>query len=152
MRCIFCNTEDTQVRNSRPSDDGMSIRRRRWCSNCNSRFTTFERVQIREFMVIKNNGDRKIFDPNKITSSINMATRKRNISSEKIDEIVNNIVKHLEGQGESEIPTKLIGELIMNELKKLDQVSYVRFASVYKQFREAQDFDNLIKELNINKD
>ena len=150
MRCPFCSAEDTQVKDSRSSEDGISIRRRRWCSICSSRFTTFEKVQFRELMVIKNSGERKIFDSDKIHYSINMAVRKRPVSEEKIEEIVNIIVRKLEGTGENDIPTNLIGELIMVELAKLDQVAYVRFASVYKQFREVEDFDKFIKELKID--
>ncbi|MFN7038047.1 MAG: transcriptional regulator NrdR [Alphaproteobacteria bacterium] len=151
MRCPFCTADDTQVKDSRPSEDGMAIRRRRFCIKCNSRFTTFERLQLRELVVIKNNNERKVFDRDKITRSINMAVRKRSISAEQVEDIVNGIVRKLEGSGESEIHSSLIGEYVMEELLKLDQVAYVRFASVYKQFRETKDFDNFIKELSLEK-
>lgn len=149
MRCPVCSADDTQVKDSRSSEDGISIRRRRWCGICSFRFTTFEKVQFRELMVIKNNGERKNFDSNKILSSIKMAARKRPVNEDKIEETVNIIVKKLEGIGEGDIQTNLIGELIMIELAKLDQVAYVRFASVYKKFREVEDFDKFIKELKI---
>jgi transcriptional repressor NrdR len=147
MRCPFCNDEDTQVKDSRPSEDGMSIRRRRYCVACNSRFTTFERVQLRELTVIKKLGEAKPFDRDKILRSINMAVRKRSVKPEQVELIVNNIVRNLEALGESEIPTSQIGEMIMKELAGLDQVAYVRFASVYKEFREADDFGKFIKQL-----
>jgi transcriptional repressor NrdR len=145
MRCPFCSDEDTQVKDSRPSEDGMSIRRRRYCPACNSRFTTFERVQLRELIVVKKNGERKPFDRDKVSRSISMAVRKRSISAEQVEMIISNIVRNLEALGESEIPTSLIGEMIMKELATLDQVAYVRFASVYKEFREAEDFGKFIK-------
>ena len=147
MRCPFCGDDDTQVKDSRPSEDGMAIRRRRYCPACNSRFTTFERVQLRELTVVKKNDDRRPFDRDKINRSINTAVRKRSISTDQVEAIVNNIVRNLEALGESEIPTSLIGEMIMKELAALDTVAYVRFASVYKDFREADDFGKFIKKL-----
>lgn len=150
MKCPFCGDEDTQVKDSRPSEDGMSIRRRRFCVACNSRFTTFERVQLRELIVIKKNDDRRPFDRDKITRSIHTAVRKRSISAEQVELIVNNIVRNLEALGDNEIPTSLIGEMIMKELAALDPVAYVRFASVYKDFREAEDFGKFIKQLPLH--
>lgn len=152
MRCPFCGAEDTQVKDSRPSDDGTSIRRRRHCMVCNARFTTFERIQLRELVVVKKNGERELFDRDKITRSINIAMRKRPIVGEKIELIVNNIVKKLEATGENEIPSVLIGEVVMQTLAEIDQVAYVRFASVYKEFREAKDFGNFVKQLGPVKD
>lgn len=147
MRCPFCGEEDTQVKDSRSSEDGISIRRRRFCHACNSRFTTFERVQLRDLQVIKKNGERKPFDRDKIARSINLAVRKRSISPEQVEQVVNNIVRDLEGLGESEVSTNLIGEMVMKALANLDQVAYVRFASVYKEFREAEDFGKFLKQL-----
>ena len=147
MRCPFCSEEDTQVKDSRPSDDGMSIRRRRHCLKCNSRFTTYERVQLRELMVVKKSGERKPFDRDKIFRSIELAVRKRSIKTEEVEIIVNKVVRELETSGDNEISSSVIGELIMNELAQLDQVAYVRFASVYKEFREARDFDDFIRKL-----
>ena len=147
MRCPFCGNRDTQVKDSRPSEDGMAIRRRRFCPACDSRFTTFERVQIRELTVIKNNGEKKAFDRDKITRSITIACRKRPISPEQIDQLVNNIVRKLESTGETEIETDLIGRLIMDGLRELDKVAYIRFASVYRNFSEAKDFEDFVDTL-----
>ncbi len=148
MRCPFCGDEDTQVKDSRSSEDGMAIRRRRNCPSCNSRFTTFERIQLKELFVIKKSGELEPFDREKITRSINSALRKRTISSEQVELRVTNIIRNLEASGENEIPTKNIGEIIMRELASLDQVAYVRFASVYKEFSKAEDFGNFIKQLS----
>ena len=148
MKCPFCGNADTQVKDSRPSEDGMAIRRRRYCPACNSRFTTFERVQLRELTVLKKNNVRRPFDRDKITRSISMATRKRPVTPDQVEQLVNNIVRKLESLGESEIPTPKIGEIVMEELKELDEVAYVRFASVYRNFREAKDFENFIDELD----
>jgi transcriptional repressor NrdR len=148
MKCPFCGHEDTQVKDSRPSDDSSSIRRRRFCPACDSRFTTFERVQLRELTVVKRNGDRKPFDRDKILRSITLALRKRHIDPEKIDQCVNLIVQRLESMGESEIPSTLIGEMVMDTLKDIDKVAYIRFASVYKNFREADEFKQLVGELS----
>ncbi len=144
MRCPFCGDEDTQVKDSRPSEDKSSVRRRRFCDKCDSRFTTIERIQIRDLLVIKKNGEKKTFDRDKITRAISTALRKRLISPEKIENIVNNLVSHLEGLNETEIPTNIIGEAIMQELSKIDQVAYVRFASVYKDFNTTTDFEEFI--------
>lgn len=147
MRCPFCANEDTQVKDSRPTEDGSSIRRRRFCPKCDSRFTTFERVHLRELVVIKKDGERKPFDRDKLTRSISLAVRKRNVTSEQVDIVVNNIVKELEGLGETEIPSGVVGEKVMGALRKLDPVAYVRFASVYKDFREAKDFEEFVETL-----
>jgi transcriptional repressor NrdR len=149
MKCPFCGTEDSQVKDSRSSEDGTTIRRRRFCSHCNSRFTTFERVQLRELTVIKKNGERRPFDREKIIRSIAMAVRKRSISEEQVEQIANDIVRDLETNGDNEISTSLIGEMIMKTLAKLDKVAYVRFASVYKDFREPEDFAKLIEQLKL---
>lgn len=144
MKCPFCGNEDTQVKDSRPTEDGQSIRRRRFCPECNSRFTTFERVQLRELTVVKKNGERKPFDRDKLVRSVTIAVRKRPVSMEKVEMIVNNIVRNLESIGESEISSDLIGEKVMDALRELDQVAYVRFASVYRDFRETKDFEEFI--------
>jgi len=147
MRCPFCGHEDTQVKDSRPTEDNSAIRRRRQCPNCGARFTTFERVQLRELTVLKGTGQREPFDRDKLMRSMTISLRKRPVDPERIDRIVNGIVRRLESSGESEIPTKLIGELVMDALRTLDQVAYVRFASVYRNFREARDFEEFIGQL-----
>ncbi|MCK5295518.1 MAG: transcriptional repressor NrdR [Alphaproteobacteria bacterium] len=148
MRCPFCGFEDTQVKDSRPTEDKSAIRRRRFCSSCNSRFTTFERIQLRELTVIKKNGQRTVFDRDKLAKSIQIAVRKRPVDNEKVERIINSIQRRLESSGDSEIQSVAIGELVMEALSSLDQVSYVRFASVYKDFREAGDFENFIEKLD----
>lgn len=147
MRCPFCAHEDTQVKDSRPSDDGTAIRRRRYCNACSARFTTFERTQLRELTVLKKTGERRPFNRDKLTRSIDIAVRKRPIMPDQVDMLVNNIVRQLEGSGENEITTTLIGQLVMDALAKLDQVAYVRFASVYRDFCEAKDFENFVGQL-----
>lgn len=147
MRCPYCNHNDTQVKSSRQSDDGLVIRRRRQCPQCGSRFNTFERVQFEELSVVKSNRQKKPFDPAKISSSIRIAARKRPISNEQIDEITHRITAKLERRGESDISTMLIGELVMEELKKIDDIAYIRFASVYRNFREAKEFEKLMEEV-----
>ena len=147
MRCPNCSNEDTQVKDSRPTEDNSAIRRRRVCEKCLSRFTTFERIQLRDMIVIKKNSQKEMFDRDKIFRSISLALRKRNVDQEKIERIVSGIVRRLENSGETEIKTNLIGELIMDTLSKLDQVAYVRFASVYKNFREARDFEDFLGSL-----
>jgi len=147
MRCPFCAHEDTQVKDSRPSDDAMAIRRRRHCPACNGRFTTFERTQLRELTVVKKNGGRRPFDRDKLTRSIGIAVRKRPISSDQVEFMVTEIVRQLEGLGEAEIETNYIGQLVMEALAKLDQVAYVRFASVYRDFCETKDFEKFIGQL-----
>jgi transcriptional repressor NrdR len=147
MKCPFCGHADTQVKDSRPSDDGLTIRRRRFCPECNSRFTTFERVQLRELTVLKKNGERRMFDRDKLARSLGIALRKRPVASEQIEQLVTRITQKLESLGESEIPTAMIGKIIMEELKGLDSIAYIRFASVYRDFREAKDFENIVEEL-----
>ena len=144
MRCPFCSNDDTQVKDSRSSDDGLAIRRRRQCPSCESRFTTFERVQLRELIVVKRDGERRPFDRDKILRSITLACRKRPVAAEKIEQVVNMVVYRLESSGEAEIPSTMIGETVMDALKELDPVAYVRFASVYRDFREARDFQDFI--------
>jgi len=147
MRCPFCGGDDTQVKDSRPTEDNATIRRRRFCPDCGSRFTTFERVQLRELIVVKKNGDKAPFDRDKVTRSLRIALRKRPVDADRIERIVNGIQRRLETLGENEIPTKVVGEMIMDNLLELDQVAYVRFASVYRNFREAKDFEAFIGEL-----
>jgi len=152
MLCPFCREKDTSVVDSRPTEDGTAIRRRRVCAcERKERFTTFERVQFRELTVIKSNGRRAPFDRDKITKSINISLRKRPIDNESIEKFISKIVRNLEGLGENEIPTSTIGKFIMDGLSNLDQVAYVRFASVYKNFKEAKDFEQFIGNLNVYK-
>lgn len=148
MRCPFCGHDDTQVKDSRPTEDNTAIRRRRSCPECGARWTTFERVQLRELTVIKGDGERAPFDRDKLHRSLRIALRKRPVGEERIDRIVNSIQRRLETSGESEIPTKAIGEMVMENLRDLDQVAYVRFASVYRNFREAKDFEAFVEELS----
>lgn len=150
MRCPFCSNEDTQVKDSRPTEDNSAIRRRRQCPNCGARFTTFERVQLRELTVLKSNGKREAFDREKLQRSMTIALQKRPVDPDRVERVVNGIVRRLESSGESEIPTKLIGELIMDALATLDQVAYVRFASVYRNFREARDFEEFIEKIGTD--
>lgn len=151
MRCPFCGHDDSQVKDSRPSEDNSAIRRRRVCSECTGRFTTFERVQLRELTVVKKSGKRVPFDRDKLARSFEIALRKRPVEPERIERMVNGIVRQLESQGETEIVSEAIGEMVMEGLKTLDQVAYVRFASVYRNFREARDFETLLGELNDEK-
>jgi transcriptional repressor NrdR len=150
MRCPFCGHDDTQVKDSRPTDDNSAIRRRRFCTACGSRFTTFERVQLRELVVIKKNGQRASFDRDKLARSIAIAVRKRPVDPERVERIVNSIQRRLESCGENEIPSHTIGELVMEALANLDQVAYVRFASVYRNFREAKDFEDFVGKLGAD--
>jgi transcriptional repressor NrdR len=147
MRCPFCGHDDTQVKDSRPSEDNSAIRRRRHCPECGGRFTTFERVQLRELIVVKKNGRREPFEREKLERSMLHALRKRPVERERIDRTITGIVRRLESLGENELPSSVIGELIMQALSSLDKVAYVRFASVYKNFRETKDFEMLIGEL-----
>jgi transcriptional repressor NrdR len=147
MRCPFCGNEDTQVKDSRPTEDNSAIRRRRFCTACGSRFTTFERVQLRELVVVKKNSQRAPFDREKLARSIAIAVRKRPVDPERVERIVNSIQRRLESSGESEISTTAIGELVMEALATLDQVAFVRFASVYRNFREAKDFEDFVGKL-----
>ena len=144
VRCPFCGADDTQVKDSRPTDDRGAIRRRRFCPNCAARFTTFERVQLRELTVVKKNGQREPFDRDKLARSIYIALRKRPVEPERIERVINSIVRQLESSGDSDVTTDQIGSLVMEALATLDQVAYVRFASVYRDFREAKDFGEFI--------
>ena len=148
MRCPFCGHNDTQVKDSRPTEDSAAIRRRRACPACGSRWTTFERVFLRELTVLKKNGQRAVFDRDKLARSIHIAVRKRPVDDEQVERIVNGIQRRLESSGESDIPTPMIGEMVMDALASLDQVAYVRFASVYRNFREAKDFEDFIGKLS----
>jgi transcriptional repressor NrdR len=147
MRCPYCGSLDTQVKDSRPTEDSAVIRRRRVCPNCNGRFTTFERVQLRELTVLKRSGRRVAFDRDKLLRSVEIALRKRPVDPERIERMISGIVRKLEGMGENEIASSVIGELVMEELKQLDDVAYVRFASVYRNFREPRDFEKVLDEL-----
>ncbi len=148
MRCPFCTHDDTQVKDSRPTDDGAAIRRRRFCPACGARFTTFERVQLRELTVIKKSGRRVPFDRDKLQRSIDIALRKRPVEPERVERMINGLVRRLESSGESEVPSALIGGMVMEALASIDAVAYVRFASVYRNFREAKDFETIIGELS----
>ncbi|MFY7962101.1 MAG: transcriptional regulator NrdR [Elsteraceae bacterium] len=152
MRCPFCGHDDTQVKDSRPTDDNAAIRRRRFCPNCGSRFTTFERVQLRELIVVKKSGKRIPFDRDKLARSIQIACRKRPVETERIERIVNAIVRRLESSGETELSSELIGEQVMDALYTLDPVAYVRFASVYRNFREVKDFEEFVGKLHDDVD
>ena len=148
MRCPFCHCEDTQVKDSRPSDEGNTIRRRRFCPSCEGRFTTYERIQLRDLTVVKSDQSKENFDREKLRRSIVISLRKRPIDEEAIDQIVTDIVCKLERQGESEVTTGMIGEAVMDVLAALDQVAYIRFASVYRNFREAKDFGEFVGTLD----
>ena len=152
MRCPFCGDGDTQVKDSRPTEDNTAIRRRRYCQACGSRFTTFERVQLRELTVLKKDGTRVPFDREKLARSIEIAVRKRPVETERVERAVSSIVRQLESSGESEIESSTIGGLVMAALEALDQVAYVRFASVYRNFHEAKDFEEFIGSLSRGKD
>jgi len=147
MRCPFCLHNDTQVKDSRPTEDNAAIRRRRFCADCGSRFTTFERVQLRDLMILKKNGQRVPFERDKLIRSLQLACRKRPVDEERIERVVNGIQRRLESSGESEIRSETVGELVMEALSNLDSVAYVRFASVYKNFREARDFENFVGQI-----
>ncbi len=149
MRCPFCGHEDTQVKDSRPADDGGAIRRRRSCGHCNQRFTTIERVQLRELTVIKSDARRVPFDRDKLARSIRIALRKRPIQEEQIERLLNTIVRRLEASGDNDVTSSQVGELVMETLKGLDDVAYVRFASVYRDFRETKDFEQFLDALDI---
>ena len=141
MRCPFCGHEDSQVKDSRPTEDGAAIRRRRQCEGCAARFTTFERIQLRELYVLKSEDRREPFDREKLLRSVSIAARKRPIDAIRLEKLVSGIQRQLETQGENEVPSQRIGEMVMEGLKGLDSVAYIRFASVYKDFREARDFE-----------
>ena len=141
MRCPFCAHDNSQVKDSRPTEDNTAIRRRRQCEGCGARFTTFERVQLREIMVVKSNDVREAFERGKIEQSVALACRKRGVAQERLDQLVSGIQRQIETMGESEVPSKAIGEMVMEGLRQLDSVAYIRFASVYRDFGEARDFE-----------
>jgi len=147
MRCPFCGNEDTQVRDSRPTEDNSAVRRRRYCPKCEARFTTFERVQLRELTVVKSNGQREPFDRDKLFRSMRIALRKRPVEADRLERVVNTLVRQLESSGESEIPSKQIGEMVMQKLLSLDQVAYIRYASVYKDFSDSNAFTEFVENL-----
>jgi len=148
MRCPFCGSDETQVKDSRPTEENSAIRRRRACDNCGQRFTTFERIQLRELTVIKNSGSREPLDREKLARSMRIALRKRPVDPERAELVINGIIRRLEGSGETEVRSDDIGQLIMDALASLDQVAYVRFASVYRNFREARDFEDFLGTLS----
>ncbi len=152
MRCPYCSSNDTQVKDSRPSEDGSAIRRRRHCPDCGGRFTTFERVQLRELQVVKRSGRRVPFDRDKLMRSVQIALRKRPVDADRIERMVSAIVRQLESTGETDISAQTIGNLVMEGLRTLDDVAYVRFASVYRNFREAKDFEEVLGELSGDDD
>ena len=147
MRCPFCGNVDTQVKDSRPAEDHVAIRRRRFCPSCSGRFTTYERVQLRDLVVIKSNGRREDFDRDKLERSIRIALQKRPVEQERMDQMISGIVRRLESMGETDIQSKMIGEIVMESLARIDTVAYVRFASVYKNFQDVDDFEKLANEL-----
>ncbi|GAA0278306.1 transcriptional regulator NrdR [Alteraurantiacibacter aestuarii] len=147
MRCPFCAHDDSQVKDSRPTEDNTSIRRRRQCESCGARFTTFERVQLRDIFVIKTDGKRQSFDRAKIEQSVSLACRKRGIDQERIDQLVSGIQRQVETAGESEVPSARIGEMVMDGLRQIDSVAYIRFASVYRDFSEAKDFEDFASQV-----
>jgi transcriptional repressor NrdR len=144
MRCPFCGHEDTQVKDSRPTEDNAAIRRRRFCGNCGARFTTFERVQLRDLTVVKTNGDKEPFERDKLVRSMKIALRKRPVDDDRIEQVVNSLVRQLESLGETEVTTTKVGELVMETLRTLDHVAYVRYASVYRDFSSAGDFNEFV--------
>ena len=152
MKCPFCGHADTQVKDSRPSDDGSAIRRRRMCPACEGRFTTFERVQLRELVILKRNGRRTPFERDKLERSLGVALRKRPVQAEQIEQMVNRIVRQLESLGETEIPSSTVGDFIMKALKGVDEVAYVRYASVYKDFRHTGDFARFLDAEGLDED
>jgi len=152
MRCPFCGHDETQVKDSRPSEDGAAIRRRRLCPQCEGRFTTFERVQLRELTIVKRSGRRSPFDRDKLARSVSIALRKRPVEPERVERVISTIVRQLESMGETELPSSTVGELVMKQLKQLDDVAYVRYASVYRDFRETQDFARFLGEEGLSED
>ncbi|MGE5502080.1 MAG: transcriptional regulator NrdR [Ignavibacteriales bacterium] len=152
MRCPFCGNEESQVKDSRPSEDGAAIRRRRLCPKCGGRFTTFERVQLRELIIVKRSGRRSPFDRDKLMRSVMVALRKRPVDQDRIEQMVSRIVRQLESMGETELPSSTVGGLVMQGLKELDDVAYVRYASVYKDFRETGDFANFLAKEGLHDD
>lgn len=152
MRCPFCGHAESQVKDSRPSEDNTAIRRRRFCPHCGGRFTTFERVQLRELVIVKRSGRRTPFDREKLVRSLSVALRKRPVDSERVERMVSGIVRQLESRGETEIPSHVVGELVMSALKAVDEVAYVRYASVYRDFRETQDFARFLGEEGLSEE
>ena len=152
MRCPFCGNTDTQVKDSRPAEDHAAIRRRRSCPSCGGRFTTYERVQLRDLTVVKKNGRREDFDRDKLARSIRIALQKRPVEPERVDQLISGIVRRLESMGESDIDSDQIGQIVMDTLARIDTVAYVRFASVYKNFQAADDFEEFVHELRPNTD
>ena len=148
MKCPFCGCDDTQVKDSRDTDDNTAIRRRRECSECGSRFTTFERVQLRDLVVVKKNGEKVMFDRDKLARSIYLAVRKRPVSSERVEKMVNSIQRRLEASGEAEVLSTQIGEYVMEALSTLDHIAYIRFASVYRDFKEVSDFEDFVETID----
>jgi transcriptional repressor NrdR len=146
MRCPFCGHAESQVKDSRPSEDGAAIRRRRMCPECGGRFTTFERVQLRELTILKRSGRRNPFEREKLARSISVATRKRPVDPDRVERMINGIVRQLESQGETELPSSVVGEMVMKALKALDEVAYVRYASVYRDFRQTEDFAKFLSD------
>jgi transcriptional repressor NrdR len=152
MRCPFCGHAESQVKDSRPSEDGAAIRRRRLCPECGGRFTTFERVQLRELTILKRSGRRNPFDREKLVRSVAVATRKRPVDPERVERMINGIVRQLESQGETELPSSVVGEMVMKALKSLDEVAYVRYASVYRDFRQTEDFAKFLSEEGLSEE
>jgi transcriptional repressor NrdR len=152
MRCPFCGHDESQVKDSRPSEDGATIRRRRMCPECGGRFTTFERVQLRELTILKRSGRRNPFEREKLVRSIAVATRKRPVDPERVERMINGIVRQLEQLGETELPSSVVGEMVMKALKSLDEVAYVRYASVYRDFRQTEDFAKFLVEEGLSED
>jgi transcriptional repressor NrdR len=150
MRCPFCGHAESQVKDSRPSEDGAAIRRRRMCPDCGGRFTTFERVQLRELTILKRSGRRSPFDREKLVRSIALATQKRPVEGERVERMINGIVRQLESMGETELPSSIVGEMVMKALKALDDVAYVRYASVYRDFKETSDFAKFLGEEGLS--
>jgi transcriptional repressor NrdR len=152
MRCPFCGEPETQVKDSRPSEDGATIRRRRLCPECGGRFTTFERVQLRELTILKQSGRRQPFDREKLVRSISTATRKRPVDPERVERMVNGIVRQLESMGETELASHVVGDMVMKALKTLDEVAYVRYASVYRDFRQTEDFARFLSDEGLSEE
>jgi transcriptional repressor NrdR len=150
MRCPFCGHAESQVKDSRPSEDGAAIRRRRMCPECGGRFTTFERVQLRELIILKRSGRRSPFDRDKLVRSIALATQKRPVEAERVERMINGIVRQLESMGETELPSSTVGEMVMKALKSLDDVAYVRYASVYRDFKQTRDFAKFLTEEGLS--
>ena len=152
MKCPFCSNDDTQVKDSRSTEDNSAIRRRRFCAACGARFTTFERIQLRELTIVKKSGKKVPFDRDKLERSVQIALRKRPVDSDRVDRMLSGIVRRVESLGEMEVPSDVVGEIVMEGLQSIDSVAYVRFASVYKNFREAKDFEEFLGVISSNKD